>query len=69
MKKTLKLLSLDDLRTKGINFHRTHLHRLIKAKKFPRPVKVGENKNAWVESEVDSYITGKIDARDAGAAQ
>jgi len=68
MKKTLKLLSLDDLRTKGINFHRAHLHRLIKAKKFPRPVKVGENKNAWVETEIDSYIADKIATRDAEAA-
>jgi prophage regulatory protein len=63
-----KLLSLDGLRAKGINFHRTHLDRLIRAGKFPRPIKIGENRNAWIEDEVDAYILAKRDARDADAA-
>jgi prophage regulatory protein len=66
--KAPKLCSLDGLRVKGINFHRTHLDRLIRAGKFPRPIKIGENRNAWIEEEVDAYILAKRDARDADAA-
>jgi prophage regulatory protein len=66
--KAPKLVSLAGLRAKGIDFHRTHLDRLIRAGKFPRPIKIGENRNAWIEDEVDSYILAKRDARDADAA-
>lgn len=63
-----RLLSRDDLRTRGIRYSRAHLHRLIQAGKFPAPIKLGENRNAWVESEVDSWIASRIAARDASEA-
>jgi len=37
---------------------------------FPRPIKLGNGKRppiAWVESEVDAYITGRIEASRAAA--
>jgi prophage regulatory protein len=61
----MKFLSLDDLHDRGIRFSRQHLHRLIRAGKFPRPVKVGENTNAWVEPEIDQYQKDRIAERDA----
>ncbi len=65
--KAPKLVSLEGLRAKGIDFHRTHLDRLIRAGKFPRPIKIGENRNAWIEDEVDAHILAKRAERDAAA--
>jgi prophage regulatory protein len=48
----MKMLSLRDLRDRGIPFTRQHIHRLIKQGKFPAPAKLGENTNAWIEPEI-----------------
>jgi prophage regulatory protein len=60
------LLSFADLRDRGIKFTRQHIHRLIRKRQFPAPVKlgVGEGSNAWVESEIDEFIKARIAARD-----
>jgi len=50
-----------------VQFHRVHLDRLIKAGKFPRPVKIGENKNAWLATEIEVWLAGRIAARDQAA--
>ena len=62
----MRLLSMPELKTvKGISYSKAHLHRLISA---PRPIKLGENRNAWIESEIDAHIEDKIVERDAEAA-
>jgi prophage regulatory protein len=53
------------LKEKGIRFSRQHIHRLIKANKFPRPAKIGTNTNAWPEQEIDQYLRDCIAKRDA----
>jgi prophage regulatory protein len=63
-----RLLNRDDLRERGIRFSRAHLHRLILAGKFPSPIKLGENRNAWVESEISNWIAARIAERDAERA-
>ncbi len=55
----------DGLAARGIKFSRQHINRLMKAGKFPKPVKLGLNSNAWIASEVDEYIDGRIAERDA----
>jgi prophage regulatory protein len=64
----MKMLSLRDLRDKGIPFTRQHIHKLIKQRKFPAPVKLGENTNAWPDNEIDAYLKDCIAKRDAVAA-
>jgi prophage regulatory protein len=59
------VLSFPELGERGIRFTRQHLHRLIRAGKFPAPIKIGENTNAWVEPEIDQYMKDRIAARDA----
>ena len=50
----MRLLSRVELKSvKGIDYSKAHLHRLIRAGKFPRPIKLGENRNAWIEEEID----------------
>jgi prophage regulatory protein len=64
----MRLLSFVELKTvKGIAYSKAHLHRLIKIGKFPRPIKIGENRNAWIEEEIDAHIEAKIADRDAAA--
>jgi prophage regulatory protein len=61
----VKLLSDKDLLTiKGINYSSSQRYRKIREGTFPRPVKIGENKNAWLEVEVDAWIESRIAARD-----
>ena len=61
----LRILSLNDLRERGIYYSRVHIHRLVKAGKFPAPIKVGQNRIGWVESEIDEWLNVKIAERDA----
>lgn len=64
MSDAVKLIGDDDLQQKGIRLSRMQRWRLIRAGKFPAPIKIG-NKNAWVESEIDAWIVGRIRERDA----
>lgn len=62
----MKLLSMDELRSvKGISFSRPHLFRLIKAGQFPAPLKIGENRNAWPDHEIDHWVEQRIAERDS----
>ena len=60
------LLSIDDLKTlKGIPYSKPHLWRLIRGGKFPRPIRLGENRIAFPEHEIDLWVQEKIAERDA----
>jgi prophage regulatory protein len=61
----MRLLSADELRNRGITYSRYQLYRLEAAGRFPRRVAIGENRVAWVESEIDEWIKNKIRERDA----
>ncbi|GLQ79282.1 hypothetical protein GCM10007881_28000 [Mesorhizobium huakuii] len=65
----MQLIPYDGLKAKGIDYSRPHIWRLVKAKDFPAPIKLGASggRNLWVESEVDVYIARKIAERDAAA--
>ena len=65
----MRVLDLSDLWDKGIKFSRQHIHRLVAARKFPPPVKIGENTNAWLEPEIDAYLEDCVAKRDAGAGK
>jgi prophage regulatory protein len=60
------LLSLADLRNRGVRFSRQHIFRLVRSQQFPAPIKlgVGEGTNAWIEAEVEEFIKSRIAARD-----
>ena len=52
----MRVLTFNDLRTKGIDFSRVHLNRMIRNGAFPEPVKIGVEHGsvrnariAWVE--------------------
>ncbi|KRB61371.1 hypothetical protein ASE04_21105 [Rhizobium sp. Root708] len=64
----MRLLSPQDLVAKGISFERSQLFALIKIGKFPKPVKMGLRRNAWLESDVDDWIKQLVAERDGAAA-
>jgi predicted DNA-binding transcriptional regulator AlpA len=64
----MKFLFDANLRDRGIKFSRQHRDRLIKAGRFPKPVKPGGDRNganAWVDSEIDAYQQSCVAVRDA----
>jgi len=61
------MLSYDDLRPKGIKLTKVSLWRMVKAGRFPKPVKIG-NENAWPEPEIDRYLEDLMAARDVAKA-
>jgi prophage regulatory protein len=67
----MRLIPISELNAqKGINYSRPHIYRLMSANKFPKPIHVGGNRIAFIESEIDVWIKSKIQERDAvrGAA-
>ena len=61
----MKLLSIDELKSvKGVVYSKPHLWRLIRAGKFPRPIRLGQNRIAFPESEIDDWVRSKISERD-----
>jgi prophage regulatory protein len=64
-----KLIDLDGIRAKGIRYDRTYLWRMEREKRFPQRVKLGARAVAWVESEIDQWVAGRINARSAGGAK
>jgi prophage regulatory protein len=64
----MKVLTFNDLGTKGIPFTRIHIGRLIKSGDFPQPVRIGSGRNgriAWLEKEIDAWLAARVKARDA----
>lgn len=61
----MKVLTPDQLPEKGIRFSRPHLWRLVKEKQFPRPIKLGATRIAWVETEIDAWLRAKVAKRDS----
>ena len=50
-------------------YTRQHIARLEKAGKFPKRVRLGPGRVAWVDEELDAHDQALIDARDnAGKA-
>jgi prophage regulatory protein len=63
---TMRVLSFPELRElKGIIWSRPHVHRLMDAGKFPRPIKLGKNTAAWLEDDIDKWISERMAERDS----
>ena len=42
---------------------RSSIYTRLKEGTFPKPIKIGERAIAWIESEIDQWITDRIDGR------
>ena len=60
--KLLKAQDVADL----TSMSRSHLHRLARDGNFPKPIKIGENRSAWLESDVQEWISECLRKHQAG---
>lgn len=44
---------------------RPSIYKMIRDRKFPRPIPVSSRTVAWLESEVDAWIEGQVKLRDS----
>lgn len=60
-----RLLTMAQLRPdKGIPYSRPHLYRLINDGKFPAPIRLSDNRIAFLETEIDAWLEARIAERD-----
>lgn len=63
-----RLVSKKELRTVcGIPYTPQHIARLEAAGKFPKRVRLGPNRVAWLLSEVEGWITERLAIREASS--
>jgi prophage regulatory protein len=60
----MRVLRIDAVAAQ-VSFHPVHIRRLVKDGKFPSPIRLGENRVAWIESEIDEWLERKRQERDA----
>jgi prophage regulatory protein len=61
-----RLVNKKELKTVcGIPYTPQHIARLEAAGKFPKRVQLGPNRVAWLLSEVDAWVSERINFRDA----
>jgi len=46
-----------------VPYSASHIWRLERSGEFPKRIRLGGNRVAWLQSEVESWIEGKITAR------
>jgi prophage regulatory protein len=63
----LRLISMDET-SRRVMFCKVHIYRLISEGRFPRQVKIGLNRVAFVEAEVDAWVRERIAQREGKAA-
>lgn len=57
-----RIVFTSDLPKYGFSYSLPHLHKLIKAGKFPRPVKGFGKENAWPEEVIVAAVEERISA-------
>lgn len=58
----MRFLRFTDLRSKGIDYSKPSLWRLMKEGKFPPPVKGLGVELCWAEDQIDKYIADRVAA-------
>ena len=63
----MNILRKRDVASK-VGLSAVHIMRLVKAEKFPEPVRLGPASIGWIESEVDQWIADRASQRIGGNA-
>ena len=58
----MKIIDWKVLKTK-VPYSRQHIGRLETDGKFPKRIQLGQCRVGWLESEVDDWITERLEAR------
>ena len=62
---TPELIVADEI-AQRIPYSQNHLRRLEAQGSFPKRVRIGANRVAWVRQEIDSWIEARLNARNGG---
>jgi prophage regulatory protein len=63
-----RLVSKKELKTVlGIPYSFQHIARLEKAGKFPKRIRLGQNRVAWVMAEVEAWIDERLAERECSS--
>ncbi len=65
----MQLLTFQQMKARGVPFCRVHLMRLVKAKRFPSPIRIGQNRIVWDADEVDRHLQRLAAQRDTKPVQ
>ena len=60
--KGVRLITLDEVRSR-VPYSKVHLYRLMSSGDFPKQVKIGPARVAWVEQEIDDWIAERLRRR------
>lgn len=60
---TQKIVRMSEL-VNMVGLKRASIYLYIKAGTFPAPLKLGPKASGWLVSEVESWIDGRVNARD-----
>ena len=63
---TLPELILTSEIAQRIPYSQNHLRRLEAKGSFPKRIRIGANRIAWVREEIDSWIEARLNARNGG---
>jgi len=64
MKDGDRLLTVSEV-AQRTRLSRPTIYRMVQAGAFPRQLRIGANKVAWLRSEIDGWIQQRADARTA----
>jgi len=49
--------------SKRTTISKPHIYTLIRQGKFPKPIKLSANTSVWLESEINTWLDARIQAR------
>jgi predicted DNA-binding transcriptional regulator AlpA len=58
-RRTRLLLSSDDLRELGIRYSRAQLWKMCQTNAFPAPIKISQQRSAWIASEIEAWLEAR----------
>lgn len=62
MRVDMKLIRIHEVRNR-IGYSKATIYRKVSIGEFPRPYNLGARAVAWLESEIDSWIAERVEAR------
>jgi predicted DNA-binding transcriptional regulator AlpA len=60
---TAKIIYYEDICNLGIKLSKGSLWKLMREGKFPKAIKIGKGKNAWLVEEINQYLENQIAMR------
>jgi prophage regulatory protein len=63
----MKVLLYPDLKSRGIPYSREHVRRRERDGTFPMHIELGEGRIAWIEQEIDAWLTERAEQRNTPA--